>query len=75
MDPPSDPSLKYHRRSLDVAFKDLVAFTPPPPLASDAGDAFVKRANAPRIQIMSVASRLKALNLSERGLIGQFTGI
>ena len=57
-----------------MAFRALVASTPPPS-ASDASDGFVKQANATRIQIMSAASRLKALALSERGLIGKFIRI
>ena len=69
MDPPLDPIPEDHMRSLDASSRALVAATPPPPLSSDAGVGFVKRANAPRIQIMSAASRLKALSLSKRGLI------
>ena len=66
-----------HRCILDESFRDLVASMPPPPSsAPDSSDAnFVKRVVAPQIQIMYGASRFKALALSEKGLIGQFTGI
>ena len=59
-----------------MAFRALVASTPPPPSsATNVGDGFVKRDNAPRIQIYSTTSRMKALALSDRGSIGKFTGI
>ena len=48
----------------------------PPPPGPDSSDVnFVKITTTPRIQIMSTTSRLKALALSEKGLIGKFTGI
>ena len=54
-----------------------MATTSPPHFSiTDSGDVnFVKRAAAPIIQITSVASRLKSLTLSEKGLMGQFIGI
>ena len=77
MDPPSDLSLEERRKLLDEDFMNLVATTSPPPmLAPESSDVnFMKRAAAPRIQITSAASRLKALALSEKGFIGHFTGI
>ena len=72
MDPPLDPSEEECHRILDEAFRALVASTPSPPsLVLDVSDAnFDKRTTAPRIQIKFAALRLKALALSEKGLIG-----
>ena len=71
-----DPSPEDRRKALDAAFRTLVDSTPSlPPSATEEGDGSVKRVNAPKIQILSAASRMKALALSEHGLIGQFTSI
>ena len=77
MDPTLDLSLEERRRILDEAFKALVVTTSPPPLsAPESNDVnFVKSAITPQIQITSADSILKALALSEKGLIGQFIGI
>ena len=72
MDPPLDLSPEDRRHNLDAAFIALVESSPSLPISStktiDAN--FIKRAPAPRIQIMLAASKLKALALSEKGLIG-----
>ena len=74
MDPPSDPRLEERICLLDDASRDLVESSPPSASEIHAS-SFVRRAAAPRVQIMLAASRMKALVLSEKGLTGQFTGI
>ena len=73
MDPP-DPTPEERRRLSEDSFKALVDSSPPP-VSEVQTSSFVRQATASCIQIMAVASRMKALALSEKGLIGQFIGI
>ena len=72
---PLDPPSEEPRSNLDLAFQALVASTPILPTVLTPVSNFVKRVAMPKVQIMSAASRMKALDLSERGLIGQFSRI
>ena len=67
---PLDPPSEEPRSNLDLAFQALVASTPILPTVLTPVSNFVKRVAMPKVQIMSAASRMKALTLSERDLIG-----
>ena len=67
MDPP-DPSV-------DDRFKLIVDAMPSVPAAAAPSSRFVKRADIPEVKLSSVASKRKAVALSEKGLIGLFTGL
>ena len=68
MDPPN-PELVEDR------FRSIVASLPPPSIAAPPFSRFVKRADVPEVKLYSVASKRKAVTLSEKGLIGLFTGL
>ena len=71
---PLDALPEERRSLLEDAFRALVDLSPP--LVSEIHtSSFVRRAAAPRIHIISSALRMKALALSEKGLIGQFIRI
>ena len=72
---PLDPPPEDPRSKLDQDFQALAPSVPNPPVTKPPTSNFVKRVAVPKVQIMSTASRMKALALRERGLIGQFSGI
>ena len=72
---PPDPPPDEPRINLDLVFQALVASTLIIPTGLTPVSNFVKRVAVPRFQIMLAASRMKYLALSERDLIGQFSGI
>ena len=68
MDPPDPPSV-------DDRFQSIVAGLPPVPVPAAPTSKFVKRSEVPEVKLCSVASKRKAVALSEKGLIGLFTGL
>ena len=68
MDPP-DPSLEDR-------FQSIVAGLPPvSAAAAPSSSKFIKRSEVPEVKLSSAASKRKAVALSEKGLIGLFTGL
>ena len=68
MDPP-DPSLEDR-------FQSIVAALPPvSAAAAPSSSKFIKRSEVPEVKLSSAASKRKAVALSEKGLIGLFTGL
>ena len=67
MDPP-DPSLEDR-------FQSIVAGLPPVSAAASPSSKFIKRSEVPEVKLSSAASKRKAVALSEKGLIGLFTGL
>ena len=68
MDPP-DPA------SIEDKFHNIVASLPSDLSAAVPASRFVKRVEIPEVKLSSVASKRKAVALSEKGLIGLFTGL
>ena len=68
MDPP-DPE------SVEDRFHSIVATMPTVQAAAAPRSKFVKRAEIPEVKLNSAASKRKAVTLSEKGLIGLFTGL
>ena len=68
MDPLDPASVEDH-------FQDIVASLPPAQAAAPPSSRFVKRADVLKVKLCSVASKRKAVTLSEKGLIGLFTGL
>ena len=68
MDPP-DPV------SVEDRFQSIVAAMPPVQAATVPSSKFVKREEVPEVKLSSTASKRKAVALSEKGLIGLFTGL
>ena len=73
MDPP-DPDPDAGRAWLYVSFQWVLAsqapYKPPPVDAR-----FVKRVEAPKVKLSSLASKFKAVALHERGLVDHFIGL
>ena len=67
MDPPDPVSVEDH-------FQHIVASLPPVQAAAVLSSRFVKRADVPEVKLCSAALKRKAVTLSEKGLIGLFTG-
>ena len=68
MDPP-DPS------SFEDKFQHIVASLPSEQPAATRASRFVKLVDVPEVKLNSPASKRKAVTLSEKGLIGLFTGL
>ena len=68
MDPP-DPD------SFEERFQSIVASQPIVQPAAASSSRFVKRVDVPEVKLSSTASKRKAVTLSEKGLIGLFTGL
>ena len=68
MDPP-DPE------SFEECFQHIVASQPSVQPGAAPSSRFVKRADVPEVKLSSIASKRKAVTLSEKGLIGLFTGL
>ena len=68
MDPPDPESVEDRFHSIVAAMPTVQAAAAPP-------SKFVKRAEIPEVKLSSAASKRKAVTLSEKGLIGLFTGL
>ena len=68
MDPP-DPE------SVEDRFQHIMASLPPVQVAVAPSSWFVKQADVSEVKLNSIASKRKAVTLSEKGLIGLFTGL
>ena len=66
---PLDPS------SFEDRFQNIVASLPRDQPAAAPASKFVKLADVPEVKLSSTASKRKAVTLSEKGLIGLFTGL
>ena len=68
MDPP-DPE------SVEDRFQHTVASLPLAQAVVVPSSWFVKRTDIPEVKLSSIVSKRKAVTLSEKGLIGLFTGL
>ena len=66
---PHDPS------SIEDQFQNIVASLPGESPAAAPASRFVKLPEVPEVKLSSAASKRKAVTLSEKGLIGLFTGL
>ena len=68
MDPPNPVSVEDY-------FQNIVASLPPTQAAVAPSSRFVNRVDVLEVKLCSVASKRKAVTLSEKGIIGLLTGI
>ena len=71
MDPPLDPDLE----EFNGHFQRIVASSAPLSSSVSSSSHFVKRSQVPSVKLSFMASKRKVVTLSEKGLIGLFTGL